>query len=213
MQAIAIQQHSVRLVRQEKNQCFANDGSLESVRRQIDKLTFKFHARVAKLGIGMTEDDVRQEILLAYVKARAKWRPEGGALFTTYFQTTAQNEFNRRIERSVMDRTEMGMVSYHDVMAGVTDEETGDPLEFLPTGEAEDSPEDACVRREEFMERMRSLSEGARKLMMALIADERARSAGKPPRLREIAKKLAMEPDEIRRIKVELFNRFGTTFV
>jgi DNA-directed RNA polymerase specialized sigma24 family protein len=194
MQA-ALVSSPVRHVRQAKNAQFANDGSLQSVERLVEKLTFKFYSRAAKLGIGMEEDDVRQEIRLAYTKASQKWRPDGGALFATYFQTVAQNEFNRRIERAVTDRTEMGMISYQDIMAGATDEQTGDPLEYLATDDMEASPEDHLVEAETVKERLSGLSFQALRLMTALIVS--ARPAGdNSPYWRQLGEQIGFDEEE-----------------
>ena len=97
------------------NEHFANDASYESVRRLLYRLAVRCHARVQAMGLGMTFDDVHQEMNLTYVLARRTWNPEAGARFTTYLTTCCYRNFNARIAKPERERRELGMVNMTDM--------------------------------------------------------------------------------------------------
>jgi DNA-directed RNA polymerase specialized sigma24 family protein len=209
---------------------FANDGSLESVERQLHKLAIKFNARVQGMGLSMTFDDVLQEVHVSYVLARAKWNPEGGARFSTYCQTAATNNFNERIARMARERRVLGMVPTSQLLqdtdmsdsdarshtSGLVNYEPerhpGDPeVKAHPEDSHEerqgDSPEMALQRKQERDARVRGLSKNARQLVKKLIVASERSSA--PPSLRQIAADMNLDPVEMRRMKVEILSTFG----
>lgn len=99
-----------------KNEKFANDGSYESVRLLLHKIAGKCYRRVVAMGgLGMTIDDVIQEMNLSYVKALQTFDPERGVLFSTFLQTACFRNFNMAIERAERDRRELGMVPMSDM--------------------------------------------------------------------------------------------------
>lgn len=192
-----------------KNEKFANDASFESVDAMLQGLAIKCFRRVDKLGLSMTMDDVRQELNLHYLKAKEKWNPEKGVLFSSYCYRVCLNNFNNAIERQEIERTQFGMVSYEDVRPSHFGGEDHDPMEFFESGDAEMSTEDKLVAREAFTERMRSLSAGARKLALALLNDERNANGAPPAKLRELAASVGLQGDELRQVKQEILNKFG----
>jgi hypothetical protein len=97
------------------NEHFANDASYESVRRLLLRLTQKCFVRVSALGLGMTFDDVHQEMNLSYVLARDAWNPQAGVRFTTYLTTCCYRNFNARIAKPERERRELGMVNLSDM--------------------------------------------------------------------------------------------------
>lgn len=204
-----------RVVReqQEKNKRFANDGSYESVERMLIKLSMRCFARIEALGgLGMTFEDVRQEMNLNYVLARAKWSPEGGARFATYCQTACQNNFNGYIEKRIKERTNLGMVNFTD-LGHHKSVETGDefdPLEFIDDQEGGSAkPEDLLDKRQQIRDRLFSMSAGARRLVNALLQHETNSNNIAPPKMRELARDVGLTGDELRQVKLEVLSTFG----
>lgn len=200
------------LARQSRNTKFANDGSYESVEKLLYKLAIKCHARVAGLGLSMDFDDVMQEMNMSYVRAQAAWKPDGGSRFSTYCTTACLNNFNQRVERAQAERVNLGMISYDEAMGGV--EEDTDPTEFMiQNGDSVDSHEDSIVRKEEMMARLNSLSHGSRRLIMALLMDERQAGVDKAAKLRDLARGINLKGEELRRVKLEIERAFGVTWL
>jgi hypothetical protein len=195
-----------RRTREAKNAKFANDGSYKSVEALLQKIAGQCYARAEKLGLGLDFDDVLQTMNLAYCKAKAKWNPEGGALFSTYCQTVCFNTFNASIEREVNDITTMGLISY-DVAFPREDEESDDPLESR--GDLTASVEDQMVLSDEIRVRMACLSLSARRLITVLLAGEREPTMQARPRLREMANEAGISKDELKRVKLEILKTFG----
>lgn len=200
-----------KLTRQARNQRFANDGSYESVRLQLQKLAAKAYARVSGMGLSLTFDDCLQEMNLSYVQARSKWNPERGVLFSTYCQTVCVNNFNSRIEKEERERRVLGMESYNVGLPGGDDDESDDYLatkveklygENLPTVE---SRQEARERLDAVRERLRCLSPNARRLVSALMAAE-VKDPGyrPPPRLNELVAQMGLSPAELRDVKHEI---------
>jgi len=102
-------------VREEKNRQFANDGSYESVQRLLLNIAARCFSRAQAMGIGMTLDDVLQEMNLTYVMAKERWNPDGGALFSTYLTTACYYNFNDRIRRAETERRHLGLVNLTDM--------------------------------------------------------------------------------------------------
>lgn len=196
--------------RQAKNLKFANDGSYSSVEPLIKKLTRMYFSRAESLGLAMNEDDVRSTLNVAYVKALEKWKPDGGALFVTYFHTVAMRHWNTSIERETKDKVAFGMISYDEAFSG-TEEGGDDPLETYDG--MDDSHEDTMIRREELQERLADLSMGSKRLIMALLMSEREASEGPAPKLRELAASAGIVGDELRQVKVEIMTKFGVRWV
>lgn len=90
---------------------FANDGSYESVERQLHALARRCHLWVSKLGLGMDYDDVFQEMNLSYLLAKQKFDASQGVKFITYMTIACMRNFKHTISRAARDRTEMGMMT------------------------------------------------------------------------------------------------------
>lgn len=100
----------------EENQKFANDASYESVRRLLAKLAGKCFMRVQAMGgLGMTLDDVMQEMNLSYLQARDNWKPDQGTKFSSYLVNCCYWNFNGRISRREKERRLIGMVNMTDM--------------------------------------------------------------------------------------------------
>ena len=100
----------------EENNKFANDASYESVRRLLAKLAGKCFMRAQAMGgLGMTLDDVMQEMNLSYIQARDSWKPDQGTKFSSYLVNCCYWNFNGRISRWEKERRLMGMVNMTDM--------------------------------------------------------------------------------------------------
>jgi RNA polymerase sigma factor (sigma-70 family) len=195
--------------REEKNLKFANDGSLASVEALLYKTAMKCYARVAAMGLGMDFDDVHQEMRVSYVKALSKWKPEGGARFSTYCTTVCINNFNHAIMKMARERVEMGMVSYSASFVGEAGA-TVDPLEIMHSAAAPecDSPEYRTERSQQMKANLARLSMPARRLVALLLKYEQMSSLD-GVKLRELAKMAQLEGAELRRVKLEILKVFG----
>lgn len=192
-----------------KNAQFANDGSWDSVKQMLEKFAGKAFRRVDALGIGWEFDDVMGQLRLGYVQALQKWNPQAGVLFSTYCFRVCVNNFNDAIKKQERERAELGMISYDDRAPDMEDGDH-DPLESMREGtDTQMSTEDAMVGREEFRERMQGMSQGARRLVTALLTAERTLDGKPAPRLRELAAECGLEGDELRQVKQELLKKFG----
>lgn len=204
MQAIAAPVHS--RVRADKNLKYANDGSYESVFAQLRKLCFQYYGRAKQLGLNMDEDDVMGIMHVGFAQAKAKWKPDGGALFTTYLQTVCRNEFNARVEKEAKTIVALGMTSY-DGLRRKLDDDGVDPLELMAG--SDDSQEERMIATQEMRERLKSMSAGGRRLIVALLMSEREQGYEAPPKLRELAAGIGLAGDELRQVKVEILAKFG----
>lgn len=188
---------------------FANDGSYESIRLQVKKLAHLFYGRARAIGIAMDIEDVEQEINFAYVKARGAWRPEGGARFSTYFQTVACRHFNDRIRKEENERANLGMGSMSALADkwGMGDEDESSTIEAAQG--IEDSREDSLVQIEEMRERLSRLTPDARRLVALLL---KAEGTCQDVTLKGLCTHLAIEGARLRSIKAELNAHFGVTW-
>lgn len=98
-----------------KNDKFANDGSYESVKGLVMTAAIKCFRRVEAFGLGMTIDDVRQEMYISYMQALKKWDPSRGILFSTYLTTALYRNFNEVIRRAEVERRNLGLVNMTDM--------------------------------------------------------------------------------------------------
>lgn len=128
----------VRGERAEKNKRFANDGSFESVDRLLAKLAIKCFARVQAMGLGMTIEDVRQEMNMSYVMAKKLWEPDRGILFATYLTTACYRNFGDRIRKAELERRHLGLVNMTDMRpVHMHDDEDMDPSEYLDNSDTD----------------------------------------------------------------------------
>lgn len=223
--------------RRETNDVFRDDTSYQSVSRLLQKLAGKCYLRVAALGIGMTYDDVLQEMNLSYVQARERWDPEGNSRFSTYLTTACYNNFNGRIYRRECERRHLGMVNLSDMRSPDRgDDEAGDLMEIygaecqevevtlvFPDGMGTfgtDAVEQAApmnVCPEDMLEAkqvaaanlasIRHMTPPARDFMVQLL---RAAAAGKDlPTIREFARSRQMGAAATSRMRVEIAGKFG----
>lgn len=223
--------------RQAGNEHFANDGSYESVALLLKNLAFKCFRRVTAMGLGMTLDDVMQEMNLSYVRCRDKWKPEGGAMFTTYLTYACMNNFNAAVRRPIEERREMGMVNMSDMVRVGSDMDDSDMDNFERIdadecqaiaisssmfsgfgleGQADGSPEQTpfsadpawiIEHRQEVRQGMANLSPKAKAVVIDLLRE--LHSGQHVPRLSLIAKRREISEVELRRIKAELSKNFG----
>lgn len=192
-----------------KNAKFANDGSWESVEKMLQKFAAKAFKRVDDLGLGMEFEDVMGEMRVGYVKALQKFDASQGILFSTYCFSVCRNHFNEIVKKPERERTQFGMTSY-DSYSSNADDGDHDVLERIPEAAGHEmSTEDSLIAREEFHERMKGLSQGARRLITALLVAERQAGADPAPKLRELARSVGLVDDELRQVKEEILTKFG----
>lgn len=188
---------------------YANDGSYESIERQLEGLATKFFARAAAIGIAMDRDDVVQELRIAYLKSKSSWKPDGGARFSTYFQTCACRHFNDRISKEENERAKLGMGS----MSALADKwgEEGDdvPVGIEAAMGVEDAYEDAKIRIEEMKERLGKLSADGRLLVMRLLVAERDKADLK---LSDICIAAQITGVRLKAVRAELRASFGVVW-
>lgn len=188
---------------------FANDGSYKSIERQLEGLASKFFARAVAIGIAMDRDDVVQELRVAYLKALSNWKPDGGARFSTYFQTCACRHFNDRISKEETERAKLGMGS----MSALADKwgEEGDdaPAGIEASMGVEDAHEDARIRVEEMRERLAALSPDGRLLVMRLLVAERDKADLK---LSDICVAAGIAGARLKAVRAEIRASFGVVW-
>lgn len=233
MQLVATQAVTPR-VRDEKNHKFANDGSFESVDQLLHKLSIKCYARVQAMGLGMEFDDVLQEMRVNYVKARDAWKPDGGALFSTYCTTACLNNFNLAIKKMERQRTigkievtdkgveltEDGKVKYQRAFGMVsecefatTDEDGFNAYSDTAAASERDQPDFRLERSQAMQENLACMSIGAKRLVALLLQSDARTEAGAPaPKLRDLAREAQLQGDELRRVKLEIMRKFGVTW-
>jgi DNA-directed RNA polymerase sigma subunit (sigma70/sigma32) len=191
-------------VREEKNKRYANDGSYESVQGMLKGMAIKAFRRVEAMGLGMELDDCMSVLNLGYVQAARSWSADRGTYFSSYCQTVAWRFFNAYIEKPEKERAELGLVSYEEVVGA---EAEGDPLELLAGDQMDDSEEDRLDHRDAVRERLASLSPGARRLVTALMLDEKERGTG-GRKLRELCTEIGLAGEELRQVKREILAKF-----
>jgi hypothetical protein len=225
--------------RKEENLKFGNSASLASVEKMLYKLSVKCFARVEAMGLGMTFDDVLQEMYVSYVKSKQKWNPQGTALFSTYCTTVCLNNFNHAIKKLEKQRsigkievTEKGValtaddkgivrVKYQREFGMISIEEMGqhpdgtgfDPMETMMSaaGPESDSPSYRLESAQALKMKMANLSLTARKMVALLLKSEQDDSMVEP-KLRDLAKVVTKGADEMRRLKIEMKNTFGVSW-
>lgn len=205
-----------------KNEKFANDGSYASVQAQLHQLAMKCYARVQAMGLGMDFDDVLQEMNLSYVRAHKTWDPAKGVRFSTYCQRACLNNFNQRIERQVNERANLGMVSVEDMMGrGGEEGGDGDSYEYLlgqchhlgdGMGDVVESAEDQLGRLQEARARLARLTNGSKRLVLALLMDERDKENLAGAKLRDLAEKIGLRGEELKHTKREIRAVFGVVW-
>lgn len=197
-----------------KNERFPNDGSYASVERQLHRLAMKCYARVQALGLSMDFDDVMAEMNLSYVRARMAWNPDKGARFSTYCQTACMNNFNQRIEKQETERVNLGMISYREALGPVGSEEDAedDPLSILGSdgvGGVIPSIENDRQVAEEARQRIARLTAPTKRLVLALLMDEKSDPMSPSAKLADLAKSVGLSGDELKRVKREIKVVFG----
>lgn len=190
---------------------FANDGSYESIERQLKGLAGKFFSRAQAIGIAMDFEDVVQELNIAYLKARGGWKVEGGARFSTFFQTCACRHFNHRIAKEEAERANLGMGSMSALIDKWGAGDDGDMPSSIEAamGDEDESPEDARERRQETSARIAELSSSARRIVLALVVAERDRT---DLRLRDACKLAGIEGRPLQAVKAEIVAKFGVSW-
>jgi DNA-directed RNA polymerase specialized sigma24 family protein len=221
------------------NESFANDGSYESVALLIKKLAFKCFRRAHSMGLGMTLDDVTQEMNLTYVLCLKQWKPDGGAMFTSYLTGACLNNFNAAVRKPIAERRELGMVNMSDMVrvGSSADDSDMDSFERIDAqdcqtiaissamfsgfgleGQNDGSPEQTpfsadpawiIEHRQEVRQGMANLSPRAKTVVVDLLRE--LHSGQHIPRLSLIAKRREIGEAELRRIKAELSKNFGVT--
>lgn len=190
---------------------FANDGSLDSVILQLEKMTHQATARVQGMGLPMEREDVRQELMSGYVVAKNTWKPDSGVLFITYMTRVCWNNFNNAIYKMERDRSQLGLVTESEL---TPDDESGD--DFVPSwhGAVADPAGDASSRLEmaaALRESMSKVSPNTQRLLVALISS--STQADRPGRLRDIAASLELSPKELTDVRREIALHFGVRWV
>lgn len=188
-----------------KGMRFANDGSYLSVEAMLTRLATRCMGRVYELDLPMSYDDVRQEMDMTYLQAFKAWKPGGGAKFNTYLHTACLNNFRHRVEKMIEERREMGMYSI-DGKAPIMEGDDSDPRERLQSMESGDSPEDQLIARQEMRERMKGLTPSAQRFVAALLLSQ---TKAERMTFKGIAKAAGVEGEELKRVKVEITQKFG----
>jgi len=197
----------------QENERFANDGSFESIEAQLHRLALRFYSRAAAMGVGMDLDDVRQELAMSYVRARAAWKPEKGVRFTTYFQTACMNNFNALMEKRGKEITHLGLISTETLRQSNMETEDGDVMEFITQDEGEEeSHESRMIRAEEIRERLAALTPNSKRLISALLVAERSQDDA-IVKLRDLADQLGIKGAELTRVRKEIKVNFGVSWV
>lgn len=204
-----------RRERSDANKKFANDGSLESVDFMLQKLAAKCHKRVASMGLPMELEDVLQEMRLGYLRALEKWKSDGGSLFSTYCMTVCLNNFNQAIKKMERDRKVLGMSSIDSFASedGSGSTPAGDIRETMMqfSSPANDSPDYRLYSSQETTRKLASLSANAKRLVGMLLEGEN-QSVQPSPKLSQLAAMAQIEGVELRRVKIEILNTFGTSW-
>ena len=213
----------------EKNQKFANDGSLESVDNLLKKQAIACFKRVEAMGLGMEYKDVLQEMYVTYVKARSTWNPEGGAMFSTYVACACMNNFNAAIRKMERQRTigmikptdknvelsadgcvkyqrEFGMVSECEFT--LLEEEGVTAYMDTAEGSSSESPEYRLEQSQETQRKLSSLSAGARRLVQELLRAENNVNV-MDTKLSKIAAVAGLYGDELTQVRREISKTFG----
>lgn len=196
-----------------KGQRFDNNGSYESVESQLTRLAIRCHARAEKLNLSISFEDVRQEMDESYIRCFRAWNPSRGVKFNSYLTTSCLNNFNARIEKMVDERTNLGMYSYDDRVGDTEEGEAGDALERLNgiADEAE-SPEARIMARQAIRERLKGLSHSTQRFVTALLMAESVpghNNVNGSARFSSIARQAGITGEELRRVKVEITEKFG----
>lgn len=198
-----------------ENQKFANDGSFESVEKMLRKMTVACTARVEKIGLPMTGEDVWQELQLAYLHAKSKWTPDGGSLFSTYCTIVCNNNFNQAIKKMARERTEMGMVTESEMAQGGDDsEENWQSYEMMAgqiLDEGSTGPDMRLQRVAQLRANLDGLSINARRLIAQLLQAERGeyQPGEEPMKLSQMAEQAQLTGDDLKQVKKEIAKRFG----
>lgn len=197
--------------RKESSAKFANDGSLESVRLQLEKMTGMATHRVESLGLPMDREDVRQELMTGYVCAKRTWNADSGVLFVTYMTRVCWNNFNAAIYKMERDRTKLGLVTDSEI-SNADSEDEGSGLKWEgayedPAGEAS-SRLDAVANLREAYEKV---SPNTRRLFNALLAS--TANPRMPEKLRDIAASLDLSARELTDVRREVATHFGVRWV
>jgi DNA-directed RNA polymerase specialized sigma24 family protein len=221
------------------NEHFANDASYESVRRLLHRTAQKCFARVSALGLGMTFDDVLQEMNLSYVLARDAWNPEAGVRFTTYVVTCCYRNFNNRIAKPERERRELGMVNLTDMRprgSHSADDDEQDLMEVYgqDTTEVEIPMDQFCMelgegagnteqeehiygdpqkiveRKQNAVSNLRSIAELTPVSRDYVVALIRAaRNGDDLPTIRELGQQRNLTPSAMTRMRQEIARKFG----
>jgi hypothetical protein len=189
---------------------FANDGSYESVERMLRQLAGKCFKRVSGMGLSMDFDDCMGIMNVGYAESLRTWDPEKSK-FATWCQFVGLQHFNRAIAKEERERAEMGMVSFTDIM-GSSEEGSDDFTEFFAAAEsdAEEAPDERRARFELNMERLRTLSPAAKRLVKALIESEMAVSR-EIVTLHSLTQALGMDPKTVSGVCRELKHVYSLT--
>ena len=186
---------------------YANDGSYDSVKRQIHQQAALYYDRVTRMGLPMEFKDVLQELNMAYVKALASWNPEK-AKFNTYCYGAGRNEFNSRIRRMEADRVNLGLVSVGDMTPTSAEEGESEGYESLVSDAEAMSPEDALSARQEVSARIKKLTPNSRRLIVAFLAHENG-AGGTSKTLPQLAADLGLAGPVLSAVRYELEAVFG----
>lgn len=196
--------------RKESSAKFANDGSLESVRLQLEKMTGMATHRVESLGLPMNRDDVRQELMTGYVCAKNTWKVDSGVLFVTYMTRVCWNNFNSAIYKMERDRTKLGLVSNSELTPDDAEDDWAPSWEGAiadPAGSA-DARLDAVANLREAYEKV---SPDTRLLLNALL--QSSARAGAPSKLRDIANSLGLTGHRLTDVRREIADNFGVRWL
>ena len=221
------------------NEHFANDASYESVSRMIYKIAIRCFSRVKAMGLGMTFDDVHQEMNLSYVLARETWDPERGIRFTTYLTTSCYRNFNSRIFKPERERRLLGMVNMVDMRAtggnrmddddqdmmevyGECHTEVQEPMNLLQgmldgaKGNSEQEehlfgdPLEILERKQEALRNLRSISELTPVSRDYVVAlIKAARTGDDLPTIRELGTQRNVPKQGLARMRLEINKKFG----
>lgn len=232
-----------RLVRQEKNEKFANDGSLASVDMLLRTLAGKCFKRVEAMGLGMEFSDVLQEMYVSYIKAKSKWNAQKaeGAMFATYCTVVCYHNFNHAIARMEKQRTLgkiepthpgavlwteenaptkelIGKVRFQRQFGVVSEceytlEDNSGASSYMDTQPGPES-ESPDYRLEKSQEMRATLASLSAGGRKLISAILTHQSVSSDPlRLRTVAKSVGLEGAELKQVKQEILKTYGVTWL
>lgn len=131
----------------------------------LHTMTRKCFGRLVQMNPSADYEDLFQELCVAFVRAQKTYDPTKGISFTAYMGRAVYNEFNRLMDKTVRDNTEIPMISAQELESRGDD---GD-IDFYGTFDPrQDTMEDLIVRSDDARDNFMRLSYVARLVVKEL---------------------------------------------